>query len=385
MKKNSSSIILTAPKGLIPLLRKEVASLQYPIRWASESAIRTEGTYDDCMYLNLWLRTAHHILFEIMSFQCDSLSTLYKSVVSFPWETVVDEHGYISVTVSVNHQSIRDYRIVSMKCKDAIVDRITSKKGTRPNSGTEKNKTVISVFWQQGQCTVSIDTSGEPLTKRGYRRIPLAAPMQETLAAALVYSTGFDGTQCFVNPMCGSGTIAIEAALIGINKAPGLTRNNFGFIHTHYFEPEKWKRMRKQALENCSKWDDNRIKIIAGDSNMDAINAARKNAVNAGVENYIQFTCNDFRNTKIPSGNGIIFFNPQYGFRMGHEIELIEIYRDIGRFMKHACAGYTGYIFTGNTKLSGQIGLKSRQRIKFQSGTIDCRLYVYDLFQGKRT
>lgn len=384
MTTQKTPITITAPKGLVPFLKQEVTDLQFPVLWASETAIGTEGNYNDCLYLNLWLRTAHHVLFQIQSFSCGSLDDLYRNVNSFAWETIIEATGYMSIVSTVNHPSIRDHRIVNLKCKDAIVDRIAARKGRRPDSGADKTLAVLAVFWHQNRCTVSIDTSGEPLSKRGYRKIPLAAPMQETLAAGIVLATGYNGDRPFVNPMCGSGTIAIEAALIGTKTAPGLLRNNFGFMHTLYYDTEVWKKMCTDAMSMVVSLPQE-YKIGAGDKSPDAVDAAHQNAVFARVDHDILFTIEDFSETVVPEGKGVILMNPEYGIRLGSEDELIATYNAIGRFMKHACMGYRGYVFTGNTTLAGKIGLKARRKMNFQSGKIECRLYEYELFEGSKS
>ncbi len=382
MNVSSKPIIVTAPQGLIPFVKNEVIEHGYAIIWASETALGIKGDFLNAMRLNLWLRTAHHILYQLAEFDCRDLDNLYRSVNSLSWESIIAANGYVSVVATVDHPSIRDHRIVNLRCKDAIVDRIAEYKGRRPNSGSEKRGTVIVVFWNQERCSISIDTSGEPLSKRGYRKIPLSAPMQETLAAGVVAATGFSGKEHFINPMCGSGTLAIEAALCATGKAPGLTRDNFGFMHTLLFDEPAWRAMRNKAEETITTRNIP-CRIIATDNDALVVDAARQNAVAAGVDNAIEFAVSDFAETTVPPGSGVVIFNPEYGIRLGDEKELVTTYRAIGTFLKQRCQGYRGFVFTGNSKLAGNIGLKSGRKQKFQSGKIDCKLYEYDLFQGK--
>jgi putative N6-adenine-specific DNA methylase len=182
--------------------------------------------------------------------------------------------------------------------------------------------------------------------------------------------------------MCGSGTLAIEAALIGINKAPGLLRANFGFMHTLLFDSDAWTELKRKTIALIDRPLPK--SIVATDIDMNAIDAARKNAENAGVKDCIKFTTCGFEDTQIPEGSGIVVLNPEYGIRLGNEKELEPIYRGIGSFFKHSCQGYRGYVFTGNTTLAGKIGLKSQHRTSFQNGTLECRLYHYDLYKGKK-
>src|SRR5208283_2330441 len=185
---------------------------------------------------NLLLRTAHRVLFLIREFAAPDADALYLAVSEIAWEEYIAPDGYVCVTSSVDNPTIRDSRFANVKCKDAIVDRIKEKCGQRPDSGPDQDRAVVNLYWKGDRCSLYIDTSGEPLSRRGYRKIPLTAPMQETLAAAVIQATGWtpvpvpgkNSSGHFINPMCGSGTIAIEAALIGLNRAAGLLRDNFG-------------------------------------------------------------------------------------------------------------------------------------------------------------
>ncbi len=373
-------IIISSPQGLIPFTCIELSALGYAVQWKGETAIGTGGTWKDALRMNLWLRTAHHVYYQLAEFPCTDLGTLYRKVRGIAWETVIDPDGYLSVTTSVDQPGIRDHRIVNLKCKDAIVDRIVSVKHRRPNSGSERDRTVLSVFWKQNRCSISIDTSGEPLSRRGYRKIPLNAPMQETLAAGVVMASRFSGNEHLINPMCGSGTIAIEAALMAARKAPGLTRNNYGFQHTLLYRESEWHSLVADAKKQVQPVT---VSVLASDNDAEAIEAARCNAAAAGVEDAIGFSMNGFEEVAIPVGSGVVIFNPEYGIRLGNEVELVATYRSIGRFLKQKCGGYRGYIFTGNTKLAGNVGLKSGRKIKFFNGKIDCRLYEYELFKGR--
>ena len=375
-------ILITSPRGLSSFLKEEVEQLGYPVLWAGTSGVQTEGEFTDTMYLNLHLRTAHHVLYLVSQFTCRSPDQLYRELNRFPWESLIPANEYLSVTSNAEHPSIKDTRFVNMKSKDAIVDRIAARKGRRPDSGPERTGAVVHVYWRNEQCMVYLDTSGESLSKRGYRRIPGHAPMQETLAAGVVLATNWSGGEHFVNPMCGSGTLAIEAALIGANRAPGLTRNNFGFMHTLLYDGACWQSLRKEALGYAKKELGGRL--IATDISEHAVAAARKNAEEAGVSSLISFSVADFTVTQIPEGKGVVVFNPEYGIRMGEEKELENVYRGIGSFLKNKCQGYRGYVFTGNTTLAGKVGLKAKRRFPFQSGKLDCRLYYYELYKGSR-
>jgi 23S rRNA G2445 N2-methylase RlmL len=379
---NKSTILITCPKGIPSILAQELRSLDLPVLTELVAGIETEGTLDDAMRLNLHLRTGHRVLFLFQEFRANDANDLYQQLVKLPWEEIVPDKGYLCVTSSVDNPSINDPRFATLRCKDAIVDRIKEKTGIRPDSGPERDRSVVHLYWKDDRASVYLDTTGVPLSRRGYRKIPLNAPMQETLAAAVVLATGYDGNVDFINPMCGSGTLAIEAALIGLNRAPGLLRDNFGFMHIKGFDEARWDEFREQAKKASRKALTRRI--IATDVNPDAVEAAKKNATTAGVEQLIEFHMCDFVDTPLPGAGGVIVLNPEYGERMGEMSRLSETYKNIGDFFKQKCKGFRGYVFTGNPTLAKQVKLKPARSLPFFNSSIECRLLEYELYDGSR-
>ncbi len=377
-----SKIVVSCPKGLSPFLSREVLSLGFSVAAETVSTVTTEGTFEDTLRLNMFLRTGHHVLYHLNDFAASSPEDLYDGIYSIEWEDYIPEDGYLSVSSSASHHSISDSRYANMKCKDAIVDRIRAKTGRRPDSGPSRDCVVVFFHWKEDYCSVYLDTSGDSLSKRGYRKRPMQAPLQETLAAALVMAAGWEGNGHFINPMCGSGTLAIEAALIAMKIAPGLIRENFAFMHLKGFNAPLWKRLKETSLGLSKK--DLGGRIIATDINDRAVDAARKNAEDAGVSDLIEFSACDFRETPVPDGGGTVLINPEYGERMGEGKNLSEIYRGIGDFLKQRCQGYSGYVFTGNPALAKMVGLRPRRRLQFFNGTIECRLLQYDLYEGSK-
>jgi 23S rRNA G2445 N2-methylase RlmL len=377
-----SKVLITCAKGIPPFLKQELLALGFPVLSESIAGIDTEGTFDDTQRMNLHLRTAHRVLFVLKEFTADAADALYRELSRIPWEELVPADGYLCVTSSVDTPSIRDTRFASLRCKDAIVDRIKDKRGTRPDSGPERGRSVVHLYWKDDRCTVYLDTSGESLSRRGYRKIPLAAPMQETLAAAVVLATGWQGNGNFVNPMCGSGTLAIEAALIGLGRAPGLLRGNFGFMHVPGYNESLWQGLREDARKRSKK--DLSGRIIATDIDPAAVEAAKKNAETAGVEHLIEFAVRDFAATPVPEGGGVVVMNPEYGERMGDAVQLEAVYKGIGDFLKQKCGGYTGYVFTGSPALAKKVSLKPKRGIPFWNSGIECRLLEYDLYAGSK-
>ena len=464
-----SKILVTCPKGVPPYLKEEIEALNFPVLAEMDTAIQTEGTLQDTMILNLHLRTAQRVLYQLERLIVNTPEGLYQTINSIEWETLLHDSGkaaYVCVTSIADNPLITDSSFVNVKVKDAIVDRMRDKCGRWPDSGPDKDKAVVHVYWKNNQADVYLDTSGERLSLRGYRKIPLQAPMQEILAAVLIMATGWKGERNFINPMCGSGTLAIEAAFIALNRAPGLMRNNYGFMFIKEFPEEFWQELRKRAKANARKTLS--AKIIATDIDKTALIAARQNAQTAGVEHLIEFNVCPYEKTSIPEDGGIIILNPPYGERMdaisikppskdfrgnreatvnGRKIILrkpadrydknshsqerefhanlqSKVYRDgkeeatqayyyirrgaddaankgrrmnanwyqileatyqgIGDFFKKIGGGYSGYIFTGNLKMIKKVGLRTKRRIIFYNGEIECRLLEYELYAGSQ-
>jgi putative N6-adenine-specific DNA methylase len=363
------------------VLESEIRELGFIPERTFATGVELKGSLLDCIKLNINLRSASQVHYSLRQFKVRNPDDLYNEVLRFPWETIVDRTGYFSVTSHVDHFTVNNPLFVNVKIKDAIVDRFRRETGVRPNSGSELDKLVVHVYWKDEIAELFIDTSGETLAKHGYRKIPGKAPMLEALAASTVLSSKWDRKSAFVNPMCGSGTLAIEAALIATNRKPGLYRDNYSFMHIVGYDPGHYKSefdsMKSQVI-------DLHIPIIATDISQDAVEISKVNATNAGVEKMIEFAICDFEQTDLPPPPGVIFFNPEYGERLGESSELEETYARVGDFMKKKCKGYLGYIFTGNLDLAKKVGLKASRRIEFYSAKLDCRLLEYELYEGSR-
>ena len=381
----TSRIIVTCSNRLSPYLQMEVKGLGYTPERVFKTGVELKGTLADCIRLNLNLRCASQVLCSLQEFRATNTDDLYKELIGFPWEDILNLDGYFSISSNVSNETINNSLFANVKVKDAIVDRFRNKTGERPNSGPELDKTVIHLYWKESVAEIFIDTSGETLSKHGYRKIPGKAPMLESLAAATLLATRWDRKSVFINPMCGSGTLAIEAALLATNRKPGLLRFNYAFMHLVGYDEklydDEFRKLEQQVVHVPG------LKIIATDNSEDAVNISKVNAGIAGVEELIEFAVCDFEETNIPEeGNGLVYFNPEYGDRLGVEEELEGTYKRIGDFLKKKCKGYFGYIFTGNLELAKKIGLKPNRRIEFYTSKIDCRLLEYELYSGtKRT
>lgn len=379
---NTSKVIITCNSRLSPYLQKEVQDLGFVPKRIFSTGVELEASVNDCIKLNLNLRCASQILYSIKSFQARNADDVYREVAALPWEDLIDFNGYVSINSNVNNESITTPLFANLKVKDAIADRIKARKGLRPNSGPDLSQTVIHLYWQENQAELYIDTSGETLAKHGYRKHPGKAPMLEALAAGVVYATEWDMKSPFVNPMCGSGTLAIEAALIATNRKPGLFRMNYAFMHILGYDQEVFFEERRLLKAAIIKKTD--LKIIASDISAEAVEISINNAKTAGVDTLIEFQTCDFKDTNVPQEEGVVVFNPEYGERLGVHSKLEITYREIGDFMKQSCKGYKGYVFTGNPELAKKIGLRASRKIEFYNGRLDCRLMEYELYQGTR-
>ncbi len=377
-----NNIVITCHKWLSPYLLQEVQNLGFQKATAFATGVTLQGNWNDCIKLNLHLRCASQVLYYLTDFYCNHPNDLYNESLKIKWQNIIPKDGYFSITSNVFHPSINNNLFANVRLKDAIVDTMQKEFGLRPNSGNEMDKTVLHLHWKNESATIYIDTSGKSLGRHGYRKIPGKAPMLEALAAAAIIATNFNGSQSFINPMCGSGTVAIEAALIATNRKPGLIRNNYGFMHIVGYT-EKYYVNELQYLFEIIK--PCKIKIVANDNSLDAIKIAQINAANADVDDIIDFELCDFALTPLPQEKGIIFLNPEYGERLGEAIDLEKTYTRIGDYFKQQCKGWQGYIFTGNLELAKKIGLKPKKRVEFLNGKIDCRLLEYELYEGTKT
>ena len=387
-------IILSCAKGLSRWTEKEVVSLGYKPIETTVNTVVVRGSMRDVFNLNLRLLTVHRVLVPLLRAYCRGIRDLYELTYSIDWENLLEYNGYFSVSSVVHNDTIRDTRIPSLY---AIVDRIRDKCGLRPDSGGEYIGAAVFIHWDGNQVLIYLDTTGEPLSKRGYRKIPGSAPMQETLAAVCIMAMDWKGDRPFVSPMCGSGTPAIEAAMIALNKCPGLLKGHFAFqsikgwnriipgekvpeIAPRQYAGASPEQIWKEMVLKVKREEKTEIpEIIATDISPEAVENAQINAINAGVAEYITFASCDFEKTKIPDTEkkGCVFFNQEYGIRLGTTEELAPLYERIGTFLNEKCSGWTGSLITGNPDLARCVKLQDTKKIQFFNGPIDCRLFVY--------
>ena len=380
----SSRIVVTCQRGLSRWLSEELVELGFREVEAFSGGASFNGSLLDCQRLNLKLRCASQVLFSLRRFRCNSPEFLYRELARINWDEWLGPASYFSVTSNVDHPSIRSTMYANVRVKDAIVDRIRGVTGERPNSGPDLTGVVVHLFWRGSEAELFLDTSGPTIAKHGYRRLPGKAPLSEALAAAMIRASGWRGEGPFVNPMCGSGTLAIEAALLATNRSPGLFRSDYAFQHLLGFRPEILADMREELAAQVSVLPAG-VRIVASDHDAEAIATAESNAAAAGVAELIAFQHCDFKQTEVPpASGGIVMFNPEYGQRLGEVRALEATYREIGDFLKQRCRGYRGYVFTANLELAKKVGLRTSRRLEFATAKLEARLLEYELYEGTR-
>ncbi|MGE4504238.1 MAG: class I SAM-dependent RNA methyltransferase [Desulfovibrionaceae bacterium] len=384
-----SPLLVTCPRGMSPYLAEEFRALGLDDPSASgltelDLGVRAEGTLTDAMRLCLRSRLGHKVLWEVARFQAKDPDWLYRNARKVPWERWIAPDGYVSVSCAAHTDAVANTMFASLKVKDAIVDRMRQETGQRPDAGREQKGVAVFLHWERSKATLYLDCAGEPLARRGYRVSPHKAPLQETLAACIVLASGYSRGH-FVNPMCGSGTLAIEAALLATGRAPGSLGRDFAFRHLRDFPARVWQDLLEDARLDVH--DDPGGRIIATDVDPGAVEAARRNAERAGVAGMIEFGVCDFRETDVPDPEGtpgVVALNPEYGMRLGADKPLEALYGQIGDFLKQRCRGYLGAVFTGNPALGKCVGLRTSRRIPLWNARIECRLLTYELYGGTR-
>jgi putative N6-adenine-specific DNA methylase len=376
-----ADIRITCAPAIGPWLAEEVSGLGLEVVRPLKAGAIVRGNWQDAWRLCLELRTAFQVLFPIKSFRCNSPDDLYRAARSIEWETLVDPDGYVTIESKVDHPSINNSMFPNLRLKDAIVDRFMETVGRRPDAGSERRGVVVHLFWSRERATISLSAAGRKLADRGYRRNPHKAPLQETLAAAIVMATGWKGDVPLALPMCGSGTLAIEAALIALDRAPGLLRAKYGFTHVRGFDEDAWNAMRRDARKRAAKTPG--VPIVASDIDAGAIEAARRNAETAGVAQLIDFHVCDFEQAPLPEAPGVLIVNPEYGARLGEAEALRPVYERLGAYFKQRCPGWTCHLFSGNRDLTPAIGLKASRKVPFFNADIECRLLRYEMWSGR--
>ena len=371
----------TSAKGVEPILAKELKELGIENLQAVSGGVYFEGSMESLYRANLWLRTANRVLMPLAEFPCHTPQVLYQNAREIRWNERISARQTLAVDCNCRDSAITHARYAALKIKDAIVDQIRDTTGSRPNVDTQNPDIRVNAHIANDICNLSLDASGDGLHVRGYRRQTTEAPIRETLAAAIVELVDWNAEGFFIDPMCGSGTILIEAALKALNYAPGLLRvgnQSFGFQRWREFNQVHWNEIVNEARSQIREKIPGRL--LGYDLSRTAVSIAKTNADAAGLTNRIRLLRGDVLNLS-PSGHtGVIACNLPYGERSGDVEELAPLYKGVGDILKQRCTGYKAYLFTGNLKLAKSIGLRPSRRFALYNGAIECRLLEYELY-----
>ena len=380
MMKNFSMLAKTF-KGLEEVLAQELIELGANDVLIERRAVSFKGDKALLYRANLCLRTAIRILVPIASFKAKDPDALYKQVKSLDWSRYMTADTTFVVDATVYSETFRNSRFVTYRAKDAIADFWLEKANKRPSVSTQEPDMIINVHVANEQVTVSLDSSGESLHKRGYRVATTEAPISEVLAAGMLLMAGWKGQSDFYDPMCGSGTLLIEAALIARNIAPGVFRKSFAFEKWQDFDAELWS----DIYNDDSAEREFTHRIYGSDASFYAIRQAEKNIKSAGVQKDIelkQIRMEEIKNDQ--NINALVMLNPPYGERLKSNKEMEDLYGAIGSTLKHQFTGATAWIISSNAAAMKCIGLKPSRKYHLLNGELDCQFNQYELFQGKR-
>ncbi len=366
-------------EGLEEVLAQEIKEIGGENISIGNRAVYFQGDLAMVYRANYRLRTALRIFRQIDSFRFSNTDDFYVKCMKIKWETFMNINHTFAVQSTVFHSDLfKNSMFASLKLKDAIVDRFRQRTGNRPDIDTKTPDIIFHVHINNNQCTLSLDSSGESLHKRGYRQIQGEAPLSEVLAAGMILLSGWNGETDFIDPMCGSGTLPIEAALIARNIPPGKYRKEFAFM--------SWKDYDEELFENIKaevELKDFPGKIYGSDIMKSNLLGAQSNARSARVFNLIRFQTSDFGNLEMENIKGTMIINPPYGERLSSN-DPEKLYQMIGEKLKHHFSGNTAWVLSSAPTLINAIGLKPAKKIKLLNGALVCSFQQYDLFAGKR-
>ncbi len=369
-------------QGLEPVLAREIELLGGLKVEPLKRAVSFEASMKNIYKMNMGLRTALHIIHPIAIERVRSQDELYQVVRAINWSKWFTPNQTFAVRTVVNHaEAFQNSLFVALKTKDAIVDQFRDFYTQRPSIDRENPDIEIHVNIYGEQCTISIDSSGSSLHRRGYRDGSHPAPLNEVLAAGLVLLSSWDKKSCLIDFMCGSGTIITEAALMAKNMSPNLNRKRFAFQYWKNFDQSLYDNARDELVNAQVEFEE---WIYGSDIHERSIKEARNNCLRAEVDDIVKLSVSDFKMAKLPKTKGVIISNPPYGERLQvDELELL--YKTIGDTLKKNYQGFQAHIFSGNPEASKRIGLKPSKKTPLYNGSIPCQFLQFDLYEGSKT
>ena len=372
------SLFVTCPRGLEAPLSQELEHLKCQDIRAVDGGVACKGGMEQVYRINLHSRTASRVLLRLTKSGYRSEQDIYKAAKNIRWTDWFDLEQTFKVKVEGKRAQVKSLDFVGLKIKDAVCDVFRDACDARPSVGKIRPDIRIHAFIDERDIQIFIDTSGEALFKRGYRQDTGEAPMRENLAAGLLLLAGYDGSQPFQDPFCGSGTIVIEAAWIATRRAPGLMRR-FGFEKLKNFDAALWKKLQHEAETQIRPAP---APISGSDNDRHMIRAAVANAQAAEVDTFIRFEVKDAQDTRPNGEGGILISNPPYGVRLAEVQALQALYPQLGAWLKQHYAGWLAGMFTGDRDMPKFMRLSPKRKIPLYNGNLDCRLFLMDMVKG---
>ncbi len=367
----------TTALGLVDALENELITLGFKIERKISSGVFFETNWEGCYRANLQSRIASRILKPLIDFPAYNGEDLYHNVKKHDFTKYITPDQTLKIEASVADSAMNDQRFIAMKIKDAIVDQFSDKYGRRPDVEKGMPHLRVVVKGIKNRFHVMLDTSGDSLFIRGYRTETGPAPLKENLAAGLLLLSGWDQKSPLVDPMCGSGTILIEAAMMALNMAPGIHRKHFGFMDLQNFDEAVWEKVLDEVISLEKETLD--FEIFGSDIDRRVMQMAKTNARNAGVDHVINFKSESITTFKKPVESGLIVTNPPYGARIGDEDNLRDVYRDFSHTLKNEFKGWDSWVLSGNKDLIKDLHLKSTRKHFVYNGPLECRFLKYSM------
>jgi putative N6-adenine-specific DNA methylase len=366
----------SAPRGLEPLLLEEIAPLGAREVTAVPGGVSFRGDWTVCYRVNFWSRIASRVLWRIAQFEYRNEEQLYREAKALDWPRYFGVERTLRVNVTAQKSPLKSLEFATLRIKDAVCDRFRDKLGRRPDVDRASPDVRVHAFLEGTQATLYLDTSGEPLFKRGWRHGVADAPLRENLAAGIIMLTGWRPDEPLLDPMCGSGTLLVEAAAMARGRAPGAKRS-FGFEKLAAFDPASWAAVKAEEGEKQPN-----LQIHGSDTDPKALNAARRNLAEAGIERWVKLERSDLLERAAPAPSGVMVANPPYGERIGSAEELAAFYPKLGDALKKRFAGWRCYVFTADLRLPKLIRLQPSRRTPLFNGALECRLYEFSMVAG---
>ncbi|NOT16466.1 MAG: class I SAM-dependent RNA methyltransferase [Sulfuriferula sp.] len=379
MSKKIEQFFATCPRGLEAMLGEELRELGAQSIAPTYGGVAFSGEYELCYRANLHSRLASRVLLRVGGGEYGDEEDIYQGALSFDWPTMFSVDKTIVVKMTAQKAPLKSLEFTTLRIKDAICDRFREATGERPNVDIREPDVRIHVFLTATECTLYLDTSGQSLFKRGLRKQAGAAPLNENLAAGMVKLSGWQVGEPFFDPMCGSGTILMEAALVALNIAPGSHRD-FGFEKLTRFDAKVWLPIKQAALD--AQLPATQLPIFGRDMFGDSLRDALVNLEAAGLADVIQLKQGNVIEVPAPADHGVIVTNPPYGIRIGEQSELAEFYPELGNWLKQKCTGWNAYILSADMNLPKLIRLNATKRTPLFNGALECRLFEYKIVAG---